>query len=348
MSSAKIHTFSPDQIVSHYGIRCRAASPIGSGLIHQTWKITADRQNFILQKINTGVFRQPEDVDFNINLIAQYLADRHPEYRFMRPLPVKSGTTLLHLPEAGWFRLFPFVEGSFTYEVVPSETLARQAAFGFGTFTSKLSGFDATQLKITIPAFHDLSARYRAFEQAVFEGNPARIKKSEPLIKRLVAQADLVAAYEAARVNPAFKTRVTHHDTKISNILFDENGKSLCVIDLDTVMPGYFFSDAGDMMRTFLSAANEEEQDFSKISARRSFYHAIKDGYTEGMQGGLSQEELGSFRFAGSFMTFMQAVRFLTDYLNNDPYYGAEYPDHNLIRAGNQAALLEKIQALPD
>ena len=140
--------------------------------------------------------------------------------------------------------------------------------------------------------------------------------------------------------NSAFKKRVTHHDTKISNVLFDAQDKGLCVIDLDTVMPGYFISDAGDMMRTYLSPAGEEETDYSKIDVRENYFDAIVQGYLSEMKDELSAEEKKYFVYAGKFMIYMQALRFITDYLNNDIYYGASYELHNLNRATNQLTLL--------
>ena len=137
--------------------------------------------------------------------------------------------------------------------------------------------------------------------------------------------------------------RVTHHDTKISNVLFGADDKALCVIDLDTIMPGYFISDVGDMMRTYLPTVSEEETDFSKIEVRDDVYKAIVQGYSNEMGEALSDEETKAFFYAGVFMIYMQALRFLTDHLNNDVYYGARYPNHNFVRAGNQIVLLQKL-----
>ena len=142
--------------------------------------------------------------------------------------------------------------------------------------------------------------------------------------------------------------RVTHHDTKISNVLFDSNDKGICVIDLDTVMPGYFISDVGDMMRTYLSPVTEEEQDFTKVDVRLEIYEAIVQGYLNSMKNELTEEEKKHFFYAGSFMIYMQALRFITDYLNNDIYYSADYPAHNYTRAANQVILLQKFIALKD
>lgn len=152
--------------------------------------------------------------------------------------------------------------------------------------------------------------------------------------------------FEKVRQDPAFRMRVTHHDTKISNVLFNDAGKGICVIDLDTVMPGYFISDVGDMMRTYLSPANEEEKDFAQVEVRPEFYRAIREGYLEEMGSHLTTGEKDHFFYAGEFLIYMQALRFLTDYLNDDKYYGRLYEDHNFVRAGNQVALLKSYNSL--
>jgi thiamine kinase-like enzyme len=153
-----------------------------------------------------------------------------------------------------------------------------------------------------------------------------------------------VASFEKIESNHLIKQRVTHHDTKISNVLFNEREKGICIIDLDTLMPGYFISDLGDMMRTYLSPASEEEKNFDKIEIRDDFFKAIIAGYVGTMGDELTSEEQELIFFSGQFLTYMQAMRFLTDHLNNDIYYGAAYDDHNFIRAGNQIQLLKKLE----
>ena len=199
------------------------------------------------------------------------------------------------------------------------------------------------QLRITIPHFHDLELRYQQFLIAIMKGNQQRVAQSEALITFLASQADIVTEYKNIRANSEFKLRVTHHDTKISNVLFDPAGKGICVIDLDTIMPGYFFSDIGDMMRTYLSPVSEEEKDFDKIEVREDFFRAIVQGYGNEMKDVLSATEKKYFFYAGKFMIYMQALRFLTDHINDDVYYGARYPGHNFVRAGNQIVLLQRL-----
>jgi hypothetical protein len=248
---------------------------------------------------------------------------------------------MVHDTAHGYFRLMPFIDNSRTFDVVTTPGIAYEAARQFGCFTKTLCGFDANQLRTTLRDFHNLTLRYKQFETSLVKGNAERIKKASSAISFLQSQKHLVAAYEKIRSDNNFKIRVTHHDTKISNVLFDDKGQGLCVIDLDTTMAGYFISDVGDMMRTYLSPFSEEEKDLSKILVRDEYFLAIAKGYLGEMKEELSTREIDHFVYAGEFMIYMQAVRFLTDYFNNDVYYGAKYEGHNLVRAENQIVLLK-------
>ncbi len=315
----------------------------GSGLINNTWKVITPEREYILQRINTTVFKQPGDIASNIRLITEHLQQFHPDYKFVAPVISIMGDEMIYKEGEGFFRLFPFVKESHSKNVVETAEQAYEAAVQFGRFTHFLQDLDVSKLKAAIPFFHDLSLRYQDFLLAQKNGNKERIAASASLLNELNLYADIVSEFEYIKSDPEFKLRVTHHDTKISNVLFDDNEKGLCVIDLDTVMPGYFISDVGDMMRTYLSPVTEEETDFSKIEIRSDFYKAIVRGYYTEMKSELSEKEIKYFFFAGKFMIYMQAIRFLTDYLNNDIYYRPEYPNHNLVRAGNQATLLKRL-----
>lgn len=315
---------------------------LSGGLINTTWKIRDDRGEYILQRVNHKVFKTPESIDENITRIARYLKDHHPDYYFVSPIAGKEGHTLAHT-EDGYFRLIPFVKDSVTLHTVTHPEQAYQAARQFGQFTKLLSGFDTRTLGITIPDFHNLTLRYRQFQQSLREGNPQRREECTQEIAVLQQYEWIVADFEGIRSNPEFRVRVTHHDTKISNVLFDKDGKGICVIDLDTVMPGYFISDFGDMIRTYVSPANEEESDYDKIRVRKDVLDAITDGYLEFMDDELTGVEKKHIQYSGLFMTYMQALRFLADHLNDDVYYGARYEGHNRVRAGNQIRLLEEV-----
>lgn len=334
------------KILAAYGLQedhC-TVTRFGSGLINKTWKISCNNRDYILQRINHQVFHQPELIAANVRFIATFLQQHHPEYLFISPYATTIHQEDLYYDAAeGYFRLFPFIADSHTIDVLHTPGQAYEAARQFGHFTRILSGIDISRLHITLPSFHDLSLRYRQFLEATRQGNPQRIAETGELIGYLKSQQAIVEDFEMITRNPAFKKRVTHHDTKISNVLLDKADKGLCVIDLDTVMPGYFISDVGDMMRTYLSPANEEEKDFSLIQIRKEFFRAILEGYGSEMKDELTATEQQYFVFAGKYMIYMQALRFLTDYLNNDVYYGARYEGHNLVRAGNQVTLLKAL-----
>jgi Ser/Thr protein kinase RdoA (MazF antagonist) len=333
----------PPSVLPAFLLDATSVEAFGSGLIHRTWKVNAGRKEYILQKVNHKIFKDPFAIAHNIRTIADHLSKVHPEYFFVRPLLSKDREDLLYLEEEGYFRLFPFVEGSHTIDTVGSPAQAFEAAKQFGKFTRMLEGLDPAQLKVTIPRFHDLGYRYGEFRKALTEGNRDRLNEGQILVEQLLKYDYIVDEYKNICSDASFIRRVTHHDTKISNVLFDENDLGLAVIDLDTVMPGYFISDVGDMMRSYLSPVNEEEADVSRIIVREDFYRAIVEGYRGEMKSLLTKKEEGYFFYSALFMVYMQALRFLTDHLNSDMYYGAKYEGHNLVRARNQVALLEAL-----
>jgi Ser/Thr protein kinase RdoA (MazF antagonist) len=333
-------------ILNKYGIKSEECivETLVSGLINKTWKITCGQQAYILQRINDHVFKKPDKIAENIRLIDDYLKKNSPDYLFVSPIKNLRHEEMVHDPKEGYFRLFPFIQGSHTINVVSSPDQAFEAAFQFGKFTQLLAGFDASQLHTTIPDFHNLSLRYKQYEDSLKNGNTDRVRIASPLINDLKKYNHILAAFEKIQVNPNVKKRVMHHDTKISNVLFDDRGKGIAIIDLDTVMPGYFISDVGDMMRTYLSPANEEEKDFSSIEIRDDFFRAIVHGYVSTMGDELTEAEHDLILYAGQFIIYMQAIRFLADYCNNDSYYEVKYEDNNLVRAGNQICLLKQLE----
>ncbi len=331
-------------ILSDYNIAAENCiiQPFGTGLINNTWKITDGDNEYILQRINTNVFRKPEAIAENIGNIATHLEHRR-DYLFVAPIATANGSAMVR-SEAGYFRLMPFVRNSFTHDVVENPSVAYEAAAQFGLFTRLLSDMHALRLQVTIPQFHDLSFRYNQFEEALKHGNKKRISAAADIIQFIITRHTIVETFEKIKTDAGFKTRATHHDTKISNVLFDKDGKGLCVIDLDTTMPGYFISDVGDMMRTYLSPVSEEEKDTNRIAVRDEFFTAIAEGYLAQMEDELSAAEKEHFVYAGAFLIYMQALRFLTDHLNDDIYYGAKYEGHNLARANNQVILLKRYE----
>jgi Ser/Thr protein kinase RdoA (MazF antagonist) len=317
----------------------------GSGLINTTWKVTDKNRSYILQRINQDVFKHPEWIASNLRQIASYLKVHHPDYLFVEPFKTLDNQDLAISKEAGYFRLLPFIKDSHSIDVVTEPSQAYEAAKQFGRFTALLEGMKLDELHTTIADFHNLTLRFRQFEEAIATGIPDRIQKARPEIDYLKKKSEIVTIYQDICNNPSFHLRVTHHDTKISNVLLDASNKGICVIDLDTVMAGYFISDVGDMLRTYLSPASEEETDLEKIRIRTDIFEAIVKGYLSEMNAILSADEKKAFIYAGKFMIYMQAIRFLSDYLNGDTYYGARYAEHNLQRTRNQIRLLLELEA---
>lgn len=338
----------PDQILSLYGIQ-PADSDVqlfGDGLINHTWKITTASTGYILQQVNHSVFKNPAYIDENLARLKSYLQDTYPGYLFISPLPDLTGKTLI-IASSGYYRLFPFVAASHSLNVLNKKEEAFEGAKQFGRFSRLLNNFDVSQLHITIPDFHNLSLRYEQFVAAIATSS-GRKDKCLDLISFITANEDIVHSYREIVDRQLIPKRVVHHDTKINNVLFDAQHKGICVVDLDTVMPGYFISDVGDMMRTYLSPADEEERDLNRITIRKDFFKAIYDGYIQEMGAVLSDTERGYFIYAGKFLIYMQAIRFLTDYLQDDRYYGQKYEGHNFNRAENQVTLLKRYLEIED
>ncbi|HRQ49239.1 MAG TPA: phosphotransferase, partial [Agriterribacter sp.] len=219
------------QVLQAYGLDFSAleVKPFGSGLINNTWKVCRKHNDtsYILQRINHHVFKSPDDIAHNTRMIGSYLAAHHPGYFFVRSLHTSYGADLYFVEAEGYFRLVPFVKGSHTVDVVQTPQQAFEAAKQFGRFTRLLEGFPVNELKVTIPDFHNLSLRYQQFLQSLQTGNATRIVHAEKEINWLKEQEYIVKNFDAMKGNPDFRLRVTHHDTKISNILFDKNFRGI-------------------------------------------------------------------------------------------------------------------------
>lgn len=335
----------PGSVLSFFGLeenRCRII-PFGNGLINHTWKVSMEGSDWLLQKINQQVFRNPEAIMKNLLILSDYFINHFPEYLFVAPVVAASGENYFRDQDGEFYRLFPFVKNSWSCDTVPEPAMAYEASRQFGKFTRLLSRFETEKLLITLPDFHNLPLRYRQFENSVQSGNQTRIEDCREFIEVLKSHRDILEKYERIKQSKSFHLRVVHHDAKINNVLFDRNKNTgLCIVDLDTVMPGYYISDVGDMLRTYICPVDEEEKDFSKISIREEYFREIARGYLGEMQSELSNEEKEAFVYAGKFAIYMQALRFLTDHLNDDVYYSIKYTGQNLIRAGNQITVLQR------
>lgn len=332
-----------DNVLNAFGLipTNYSITSFGSGLINHTWKVSGSGHQYILQRINKNVFKAPRDIANNLVKLESYLKHTAPEYLFAAPLPTITGS---YLAEDGgnYYRLSHFIKNSHTVDFIEEDKQAYEAARQFGKFTRLLKDFDPGQLKYTLADFHNLTLRVEQFKTALANAGEERLKNAGAEILQIEANIDIAAVYKQLVDGKKIPMRVIHHDTKINNILFDDDNCGLCVIDLDTVMPGYFISDVGDMMRTYLSPANEEERDLGKVKINDDYFIAVYKGYMAEMGGALTPAEKELFIYSGKFMIYMQAIRFLTDFLNGDVYYQTQYAGHNLVRTQNQLTLLER------
>lgn len=317
--------------------------PIHSGHINDTFKVSylQDGKNgaVLLQKLNHSIFKQPFGVMENINLVAEELS-RQRDYQelILNPIPTLSGK-LLHEEEGGnYWRAFPFFENTKTFLKVENENQAFEAARAFGAFLKGLENIEVEKLNYTIPDFHNGVKRLDFFKKVINKVDTNRKQKAQPFIDKIIAKQDLFSKIAHLKL----PLRVTHNDTKISNVLFDQQGeKAVCVIDLDTVMPGIVLSDFGDMVRTFTNSGDEDEADLTKVEMRPIILKALMDGFLSEIGDSLISLEKENLMAGAEWIILMQAIRFLTDYLQGDPYYKIDYKEHNLVRTKNQLKLLE-------
>lgn len=316
----------------------------GSGHINQTYILqdqTNANKSFVLQQINQRVFKRPQIIAFNISLTQAYLKKNYPEYLFIAPLPNQQGE-LLSLAEGEYWRLLPFVPHAKAFDVLTDPVQAYEAAKQFGKLSRLLSGISTEGFEASIPRFHDLEWRMQQFEEALMVTSKELKQQAAKAIE--VVQSYRIILDQFNAVKQYLPLRIMHHDTKISNVLLDaQTFKGICVIDLDTLMPGYFISDLGDMMRTYLSAVDESEPDLNKVQIREDFFKAMMEGYLSEMASVLDEQEKAWILFSGKYIIYMQALRFLTDFLQGSIYYPIHYPEQNLHRAMNQFQLLKQL-----
>ena len=323
--------------------------PYGSGHINGTFRIVcANGAAYILQRVNTAVFREPEALMRNIERVTAHLRTKNSDPRaVLQLLPAHDGRC--YATEHGeYWRVFAFVENSVCFQRA-DETLFRKSGFAFGRFIGQLADFPAAELAETIPHFHDTPARFDALLAAV--GQDAAGRRGE-----IARDIDLACSYEPfthtladAQRRGELPLRVTHNDTKINNILFDrDTSDALCVIDLDTVMPGLMANDFGDAIRFGASTAEEDERDLSRVRLSLPLYKAYAEGFLSACGESVTEPERASLPVGAKMMTYENGIRFLADHLNGDIYFHISRPGQNLDRARTQFRLLAEMDALWD
>jgi thiamine kinase-like enzyme len=331
------------------GTLCDVAQT-GSGHIHTTFLLrTAEPEapDYILQKINHQVFPDVDLLTNNIQRVTQHLQQKkisEDGFVVLEMVRTKNGQNYLADAHGNYWRMFMNVKGSISYDEVPNTAIAYEAGKAYGHFLYNLHDFPIQTLQPVIPEFHSLSKRFGDFEKALKSDALNRKSEAKPEIDLVFSQIDEMKIIPEMDQKGQFPLRVTHNDTKINNVLFNTKGKAICVIDLDTVMPGLSLYDFGDAIRTAAATAAEDEQDLSKMKIDLQILEAFTKGFLEKTHTILTQDENSYLAFSCRYITFIQGMRFLTDYLDGDKYYKTSLENHNLIRARTQFKLAESMR----
>ena len=350
------------KVMDAFGIpgRIIACRELMAGNINRTYEIECELadgsigacEKYIFQRINTYVFRHPREVMSNILNVTEHIKQKllksHGSYdrRVLSYVTTDAGVPYVDAGEEGFWRAYTFVDNAKAYDIISDPYYFYEAGRAFGEFQGQLADFPATTLFETIPDFHNTAKRLQALEASSAADTAGRRKSVEREIRFLLDRRQEGCTIVDLLEKGEIPYRVTHNDTKINNILFDtQTDKAICVIDLDTVMPGASLYDFGDAVRSGASTAAEDERDLSKVSFDLGLFEQFTKGFIEQTAGLLTPREIELLPLGGKILTLELAARFLTDYLDGDVYFKTTRPGQNLDRARTQIRLVEDIEA---
>ncbi len=332
--------------------RILSVNRLGEGFINDTFIVVAQSdkgtRRYILQRKNGNIFKNIPGMIDNILKITAHLkkkinaAGGDPSRETLTLIPAKNGDYYLNI-EGEYWCLTLYIEDSVTYQSADSEMLAEQGGRGLSAFQLLLSDFDQP-LTDTLPGFHNIRFRYEQWEKSLATDPVGRAASVKHLIDEIEQRRGEMLDFYGLIENGKIPLRVTHNDTKISNILFDKTGNPLCMIDLDTVLKAPCLYDFGDSIRSYANTAAEDEQDLSKVELSTSMYEAFYRGYISNADKFITEIERKYLPFSARYITYEQVLRFLMDYIDGDTYYRIKYPQHNLVRTLAQLELLRSIE----
>ena len=327
--------------------------PFGNGHINDTLKVTNEKGEikYVLQRINHLIFTNVDMLQNNIHVVTTHIRKKLEEKgetdidrKVLTFLPTKDGKKYYFDGDSYW-RVCLFIPRSKSYEEVTPE-LSYEAGKAFGDFQTMLSDIPEGTLGETIPDFHNMEFRLRQFHEAVAANPAGRLEEVKDLVEEIEKRAEAMCIQERLYREGQLKKRTNHCDTKVNNMMFDaDSDKVLCVIDLDTVMPGFVLSDIGDFIRTGANTGAEDDENLDNVNVNMEIFKAYTRGYMEKAKAFLTPTEIKLLPYGGRLLTYMQTVRFLTDYINGDTYYKIHSPKHNLIRTKAQFKLLQSLEA---
>lgn len=329
--------------------------PLGEGLINDTYKVLtaeAGQPDYVLQRVNNNVFPDVDMVMRNIGAVTDHIRQKlvaagedDLERKVLRFIPNKTDGKLYIVQDSQYWRLMVFIPNAITKQAVDPES-SRDAGRAFGRFQAMLADIPV-QLGETIKDFHNMEFRLQQLREVVAKDPAGRVH--EPQVERMLQEID-ARAHEMCKAERmgregSLPKRVCHCDTKVNNMMFNDKNEVLCVIDLDTVMPNFIFSDYGDFLRTGANFVAEDNADMTAVGFNMEIFKAFTEGYLESARSFLLPVEIENLPYAAALFPYMQCVRFLWDYLSGDKYWKCQYPEHNFVRANNQLHLLYSIES---
>lgn len=358
MSTEYLEQSGTEEVIRQFAVEGKLLDnqPYGNGHINDTHLLTfgteqGREKRYILQRMNQNVFRRPKQLMENVVCVTEYLRDvitaqgGDPDRETLNVIRTLDGDSFYEDENHDYWRMYLYVEGTLCLEKVENTKNFHDSGVAFGQFQRMLSDFPVEKLWETIPDFHNTPVRFRNFRKAVQEDRLGRAAGVEKEIQFVLSREKDVSVLTDLLGEGKLPLRVTHNDTKLNNVLFDrETGKVLCVIDLDTVMPGLSLYDFGDSIRFGASTGAEDERDLDKVRLDLELFEAFTRGYLEGCGGSLTEEEIAMLPMGARLMTLECGMRFLADYLEGDNYFKIHREGHNLDRARTQFKLVEDME----
>lgn len=350
----KIYNFT--EILSKFSVKGSAekVTAYGSGHIHDTFHVKnsePENPDYLLQRMNHNVFKNIPGLIQNIQLVTTHLREKlasipgaTPDKEVLTLIPTKENTGFYQDAEGNFWRLYYFLKDTRSYDIIESSTQAYEGGKAYGRFQALLSDLDANSLNETIPLFHDIENRLRLFHDAIARDPKGRVKDVSAEIAFVEKRKEAMSFIKRSGQQGEIPLRTTHNDTKFNNVLLNSKDEAQCVIDLDTVMPGYVAYDFGDAIRTIINTAAEDEKDLDKINLNFELFNSFTRGFLEEAGGLLSKAEVDSLSHGVLLLPFIMGLRFLTDYIDGDNYYKIEFPEHNIQRARAQFKLVEELE----
>jgi len=345
-----------EAIIAQFSIqgKIKEIIPHGSGHIHDTYRVINSQPeypDYLLQRVNHHVFKNVLALMENIQVVTRHLREKlsatpgaDPAKEVLTLIPTRTSQWYYQDEAGNYWRVYYFLENTRTYDIVETPQQAYEGGRAYGKFQRLLADLPVNQLHDTIPDFHNIESRLRIFHDAVRRDPVGRVANVQPEIQAIEERAEIMGTVLRLGLSGEIPLRITHNDTKYNNVLLDAADKAQCVIDLDTVMPGYVAYDFGDAIRTTVNTAAEDEKDLQKINVNLDLFRGFTEGFLEETATFLSQSELTSLWYGVLLLPYIQGLRMLTDYIDGDNYFKIHFPDHNLQRARAQLQLVSKLE----